>query len=65
MSNQVLRDKHNNKIGEVKEQSGKLVIFDKHNNRMGEYDPKTNITRDKHNNKVGSGNLLTTLLPPG
>lgn len=63
MPNQVLKDRHSNRIGEIKEQNGKLVIFDKHSNRQGEYDPKTNVTKDKHGNRVGSGNLLTTLLP--
>lgn len=62
--NQVLKDKHGNRIGEVKEQSGHLVLVDKHGNRLGEYDPKANVTRDKHGNRVGQGNLLTTLLGP-
>ena len=63
MASQVLRDKHGVKMGEIKEISGKLVIFDKRNVRMGEYDPKTNVTRDSHGVTVGQGNLLTTLLP--
>jgi hypothetical protein len=60
---QVLRDKRGNKIGEIKEMSGKEVIYDKQGNKQGEYDPKMNVTRDKRGNKVGQGNLLTTLLP--
>jgi hypothetical protein len=60
--NQVLKDKNGNKLGEIKEQSGRLIITDKTGNRRGEYDPKTNITKDKNGNKVGQGNLLATLL---
>jgi len=63
MSEQILRDNHNNVLGYIKEESNQLVIRDKHRNLMGYYDPKTNITRDKHRNMVGKGNLLTTLLP--
>ena len=63
MSEQILRDKHGNLLGYIKEEGNQLVIRDKHRNLLGYYDPKTNITRDKHRNNVGKGNLLTTLLP--
>jgi hypothetical protein len=62
MSNQVLRDKNGIRIGEIKEQSGRLVIYDKNGVRKGEYDPKANVTKDKNGVRVGTGNLLTTLL---
>jgi hypothetical protein len=62
MANQVLRDKNGNRLGEIREQFGRLVIVDKNGNRKGEYDPKTNVTRDRNGNRIGSGNLLTTLL---
>jgi hypothetical protein len=63
MSGQILKDKHGNRLGEIREEGMHLVIRDKHGNRMGTYDTKTNITRDKQGNRVGTGNLLTTLLP--
>ncbi|OFY55314.1 MAG: hypothetical protein A2X22_02935 [Bacteroidetes bacterium GWF2_49_14] len=62
MENQVLKDKHGHKIGEIKEQSGKLVIYDSHGHKKGHYDPKTNTTHDDHGHKTGSGNLLTALI---
>ena len=57
---QVLKDKIGNKIGEIKEERGRQVIFDKIGNRLGYYDGK--YTYDKIGNRIGSGNLLTTLL---
>jgi len=62
MAGQILRDRNNIKIGEIKEEGSFLVIRDKSGIKKGSYDPKTNITRDKNNIKVGTGNLLTTLL---
>ena len=60
---QVLKDKNGNRIGEIRESSGRQVIVDKNGNRCGEYDPKTDTTKDKNGNRVGTGNLLATLLP--
>ena len=62
MENQVLKDSRGNKIGEIQEVSGKLIIKDARGNRKGEFDPKTNTTKDERGNKVGTGNLLTSLL---
>jgi hypothetical protein len=62
MATQTLRDRHGNKIGDIRELGGKQVIFDMHGNKLGEYDPKLNITKDNHGNKVGQGNLLSSLL---
>lgn len=62
MATQVLKDSRGNKIGEIREASGKLVIYDARGNKRGEFDPKTNTTKDARGNKVGTGNLLTTLL---
>jgi hypothetical protein len=59
---QVLKDKHGNKIGEIREQSGRQVLYDKNGNRLGEYDPKSNVTKNKVGNRIGEGNLLVTLL---
>jgi hypothetical protein len=63
MSEEVLRDKHGNRIGVIREENGGvLVIRNKAGNRVGSYDPKTNTTRNKAGNRVGSGNQLTSLL---
>ena len=62
MANQVLRDSHGSKIGEIIESGGKLIIRDARGSKKGEYDPKSNVTRDAKGNKVGTGNLLTSLL---
>jgi len=53
-----LKDKHGNKIGEIREMSGRQMIYDKHGNKLGGFD-RNERHRDKHGNKVGSGNLLT------
>jgi hypothetical protein len=62
MASQVLRDKQGHKLGEIREQGGRLVIVDAQGHRKGEYDPKTNTTRDAQGHRVGTGNLLTSLL---
>jgi hypothetical protein len=58
----VLRDRNNNKLGELKEECGVLVLRDRNNNRLGSYNSRNNETRDNTNRLVGKGNLLTTLL---
>lgn len=60
MPTEVLKDKHGNKIGEIRTSGKDLVIYDKHGNKLGSYDGK--YTYDKHHKKVGSGNLLISLL---
>jgi hypothetical protein len=62
MANQVLRDRYGNKLGEIVQESGKLVLRDRYGNKKGFYDPSTDTTRDTYGNKVGSGNILATLL---
>ena len=59
--NQILRDNHGRKIGEIQDMGTKQIIRDAHGRKLGEYDGK--VTRDDHGRKVGEGNLLTTLLP--
>lgn len=59
---EILKDKRGNRVGEVRSESGRLVLVDSHGTRLGEYDPKTNMTKDAHGNRVGQGNLLTSLL---
>lgn len=60
---QILKDRNNRRIGQIKTQSGKQFIYDANNRRLGSYDPKTNTTKDKNNRIIGKGNLLTSLLP--
>ena len=36
--NQVLRDKHGNKIGVIEDHGSKQVIRDAHGNKLGEFD---------------------------
>lgn len=58
----VLRDRHGNRIGEIRSEGGKLVIRDKNGNRLGSYDPKENVTRDASGNRYCTGNMLTNFL---
>lgn len=62
---QVLRDKQGRKIGEIKDVSGKQIIYDAQGRKLGSFDPKTNTTHDSQGRKVGTGNLLTSLLGSG
>lgn len=62
MSSQILRNSSNVKIGEIREQGDKLIIYSASNVKKGHYDKKLNITYNANNVKVGTGNLLTTLL---
>jgi hypothetical protein len=62
MATQILKDKRGVKIGEIQEQSGKLIIKDVHGITKGVFDPKTNITKNVSGITVGTGNLLVTLL---
>jgi len=59
---EVLRDKHGNRIGEIRTSGAKQILRGKYGNRLGEYDARTNRTVNKYGNLVGSGNLLATLL---
>jgi hypothetical protein len=62
MSTTILRNASNIKIGEIRDQGDKLVIYNASNIKKGHYDKKLNITYNASNIKVGSGNLLTMLL---
>lgn len=60
---QVLRDRLNKKLGEIRtDSSGRQVIYDALNKRLGEFNPKSNETRDSLNRLIGKGNLLSSLL---
>ena len=59
-ANQVLRDKYGLRLGEIKTENNREVIYDKYGNRLGYFDGK--YTYDKYGNRIGEGNLLTTLL---
>ncbi len=58
--NQILRDAHGHKIGEIQESCGKKILRDEHGHKLGEYDGR--VTRDEHGHLVGTGDLLTSLL---
>jgi hypothetical protein len=62
MSNEVLRDRLGNKIGEIEMNGHKRILRDKVGNKLGEYDPRDNKTRDKYSNVVGTSDILLTLL---
>lgn len=57
---QVLKDKYGVKIGEIRDEGNKQVLYNKYGERLGWY--INGVTYDKYNAKIGEGNLLTTLL---
>ena len=59
-ANQVLTDRFGSKIGEIRTESNREVIYDKYGSKLGYFDGKS--TYDKYGSKIGNGNLLTTLL---
>lgn len=63
MDKQILRDKHNRRIGVIETDSkGIQTIRTPSNKKLGTYNPKTDQTRDTANHLIGKGNLLITLL---
>ena len=63
MTDQVLRDKMNRKLGVIRTDARDVqTLYDARNRKMGTFDPRTNTTKDRMNRVVGKGNLLTTLL---
>lgn len=58
--NEVLKDKYGVKLGEVRDEGTKKVIYNKYGVKLGYYDGR--YTYDKYGVKVGEGNLLTMLL---
>jgi hypothetical protein len=54
---QILRTASGVKIGEIKDEGIKLVIYSASNVRLGYYDKSSNITYSASNVKVGIGNL--------
>ena len=59
---QILRTASGVKIGEIRDEGNKLVIYSATNVRKGHHDKSNNTTYTASNVKVGTGNLLTTLL---
>ena len=59
---QILRTASGVKIGEIRDEGNKLVIYSATNVRKGHYDKSNNTTYSASNVKIGTGNLLTTLL---
>jgi hypothetical protein len=60
--NEILRDRHGNKLGEVVIRGSISTLHDKHGDRVGQYDTHDGFTRDKYGNVIGGGDLLVTLL---
>lgn len=57
---QVLKDSHGHRIGEIKDRGNRQEIYNEHGHRLGYYDGR--YTYDEHGHRIGEGNLLTTLL---
>ena len=57
--NQVLKDRLGRKIGEIKSEGNKDVIYDKLGRKLGYFDGR--YTYDRLGRKIGEGNLLTSL----
>lgn len=57
---QILKDRLGYKIGTIRTEGSKLVLYDALNYLLGYFDGK--CTYDNHGYKIGEGNLLTTLL---
>ena len=62
IDNEILRDNHGEKIGEIQMNGSKYTLRDKHDNPLGSYDSHDDFTRDLYGNPIGRGNLLVTLL---
>lgn len=60
---QVIRDKKNNRLGEVRTKTdGSQELYNVSNIRMGRYDAKQNKTFNRTGVFVGRGNILLMLL---
>lgn len=57
---QVLKDNIGRKIGEIKDEGTRQVIYDPIGRRLGYFDGR--YTYDNIGRKIGEGNLLTMLL---
>ena len=60
MATEILKDRDNNRIGEIRDNGNEKILYDRHGNRLGKF--SNGYTYDIHGNKIGSGNLLVTLL---
>jgi hypothetical protein len=58
--NQELRDRNGSRIGTIKDEGNRQIIYDRNGSRLGYYDGKS--TYDRTGRRVGDGNLLTSLL---
>ncbi len=57
---QELKDRYGHKIGEIRDEGSKQVIYDQYGHQKGYFDGK--YTYDAYGHRIGEGNLLTTLL---
>lgn len=60
MAVQELKDSRGIKIGEIRNEGNKQVIYDNRGIKLGSFDGRD--TFDNRGIKIGSGNLLTTFL---
>lgn len=58
--NQILKDNIGRKIGEIKDEGSRQVIYDSIGRRLGYFDGR--YTYDSIGRRVGEGNLLAMLL---
>lgn len=57
---QELKDRSGHKIGEIRDEGSKQIIYDQSGHRLGYFDGR--YTYDQSGRRIGEGNLLTTLL---
>ena len=57
---QELRDRNGRKIGEIRDEGSRKVIYDSNGRRLGYFDGR--YTYDANGRRIGEGDLLTTLL---
>lgn len=60
MATQELKDRFGHKIGEIRDEGNRQVIYDRFGHKKGSFDGT--YTYDSFGHRVGSGNLLATLL---
>ena len=57
---QEVRDRNGRKIGEIRDEGSRKVIYDSNGRRLGYFDGR--YTYDANGRRIGEGDLLTTLL---
>lgn len=60
MARQELKDRFGHKIGEIRDEGNRQMIYDRFDHKKRSFDET--YTYDAFRHRVGSGNLLSTLL---